>query len=180
MAKKRKKPKPGKNPKRVKNMMRMYKGIRSDVKKKPVFAGKCSGLGMFQFIAQMLEANERAAKEDKLTDASLELMLIDEYPQNKRMIEVFRTRLRTINYYRDLYNRGRLTNDKPPPVISYRYNEFGLAVNLRHSDILLSTQDRMNYAKKFYRLHSLLTKAKEKPHAQPDDPQPGNPEPAPA
>lgn len=153
---KRKKPRPGKQPKRVKNMMRLYRGVSAKKKKKPQFVGRCSGLGLFRFIAQVFEQNERVAREDRLTNEAIELMLLDEFGHNKALVEGFKTGKRTVNYYRDLYNRGRMHNDEPPPVISFRYNSAGLAVDLRNGTKLLETKDRLEYSRKFFGLHSLL------------------------
>jgi hypothetical protein len=167
-----KKPYPGKLPKQVKSLMRRYRKVKDKRMKASRFPGRCTGLGLFRFLAQVFDNNEKAPREDKLTNEAITAMLMEEFPHNKELIKGFKEGKRTLNYYRDLYNRGRLTNDEPPPSISFRYNSDGLAVELRHGRTLLSITERQTYARKFFGIHSAL-KAKEPTHVEsPEEPNP--------
>lgn len=152
----------------VQTIMKKYKGIKHKPKRKTVYCGKRTKLGLFEFLANVFIANERAAREDKLTNEAIEKMVIDEYNGETTLVKGFRSKKNTINYYRDLFNRGRLTNDEPPPVISYRYNADGHPVELRQGIRLLSAAERLEYSRKFFGIHSLLKQKKAEANRVPD------------
>jgi hypothetical protein len=155
-AKQRKRPEVRKNPQRVKNLMKRYRKVSDTPHTKQRHTGRCTKLGLFSFMSQIFTNNESVPRDQKLTNDAIELMMIDEFPDHKAMIMGFKTKTRTINYYRDLYNRGVMTNRVPPPVISYRYNQDGFVVDLRHGAKLLSTEEKRRYAQKFFGLHAVL------------------------
>lgn len=166
MAKKRRKPREGKHPKRVKNMMKLYTSI-TDARRLPRAVGKYAKLGLFQFLVEIFENNEQVSRENKLTNEAIKTLILDEYPDRKTLQDGFKTGKYTVNYYRDLYNRGRLfpgpRRGTPPTRVSYRYNELGLVVDIRSGTRVLTPTERAEYARKFFGIHSALKAKQESP-----------------
>jgi hypothetical protein len=89
------------------------------------------GLGVQEFLAVLFEANEQLPAARKLTDESILQALVLEYPKRpitRSLLE--RRNGRTINHYRQEYNRGKLTGTVPA-VKSNRWTIKGEKANTR-------------------------------------------------
>ena len=102
-------------------------GIRNtpDAKPKTVrqarTVGLRSGLGITAFWATLFKANEDLTKKKKMTDEEIKRHVIAEFPDRiavRRLGAVGEKGEVTVNYYRILYNRGRLTHAVIPSPLS--------------------------------------------------------------
>jgi len=98
--------------------------------------------GICLWWATLFQANEALPPHKKLTDQSIKLAVLKEFPtlgyeSKDKLGPPDETGRETVNYYRNLYNLGRLTSGKVPERKSYRYNEQGKRVNGRTGTRLL-------------------------------------------
>lgn len=93
--------------------------------------GKEHGLSFYETIAVLLEANEQAPLSRKMTDEAMTQFLAAEFPNSRGIKAILsRHRGRTLNHYRGLYNKGKLTGKKPS-VPSHRWTMKGEVANNR-------------------------------------------------
>jgi len=93
--------------------------------------GKTTGLSIYETIAVLFQANELAPKTRKLTDEAITQFVAAEFPKSKGVAAMLnRTGGRTLNHYRSLYNKGKLTGTKPMQP-SQRWTYKGELANLR-------------------------------------------------
>jgi hypothetical protein len=97
--------------------------------------GKRSGLGVHSFIGVLFEGNEKLSKKNKMTDVMIQNQIIAEF-SGRKVASTLLDGTRTVNYYRNQYNSGRLLG-KMPPSISYRYNDDGEVVNGRTGKLMV-------------------------------------------
>lgn len=107
---------------------------RIDDEKNPIERkshGVASGMGICEFAASILKINEELPASQKLSDATLARMMIQEFPGRSSMkrLEDGKT---TMGYWRTLYNLGSLTRGKVPAVKSVRYSLTGVVKPPRH------------------------------------------------
>lgn len=106
---------------------------------------RTSKLGICRFWAALFEANESRSKRRKMTDEEIKRQVLLEFPIEDQP-ERTQSALRklgavgekgsvTVNYYRNLYNKGKLTGGVRPEVQSQRYNLEGEIVNGRSGRI---------------------------------------------
>ncbi len=118
--------------------------------RKPKVQGKRTKKGLTQFLFDMFEQNEMAARIDKLTNEKMELMLMEEFPNHDPLIKGLQVGGKGgINDYRRRYNCGVLRRDVLPTRISFRYNKDGLRVDTRTGRRLMSVQDQAKYEQHF-------------------------------
>ena len=97
----------------------------------PTTRGKETGMGICAFWSTLFLANEGLPKRRRMTDAEIKRQVLEEFPadsQPNRTKESLRKLAEgevTVNYYRGLYNKGRLTNGKVPEKSSKRYGDNG-------------------------------------------------------
>ena len=89
-----------------------------------------TGLGICQFWATLFEANERLVQRKKMTDAEIKRQVAEEFP-GREAVRKLLDGVTTVNYYRRLYNKGRLTSGRIPKLPSRRYGIDGVRVNGR-------------------------------------------------
>lgn len=101
----------------------------------PMTRGIQSNLGICSFWCTLFLANEGLRKSEKMTDAEIKRQVLKEFPRHQQPSRT-RESLRkleegivTVNYYRSLYNKGRLTRGIVPKHQSRRYGDSG---NLVH------------------------------------------------
>lgn len=93
--------------------------------------GKTTRMSFYETIAVLLNANELAPKSKKLTDEAITRFLAEEFPKSRGMKAILtRHRGRTLNHYRSLYNKGKLTGHKPD-IVSKRWTMNGEVANER-------------------------------------------------
>lgn len=134
----------------VQAIMGCYTGVKDfKVKqRRSRYQGLRSKMGWEEYRFKVFEANEQASRAKKLTNAALEKMFIDEFGHYPQILRGFQSGKFAVNYHRLLYNIGRLRNS-PPPQISFRYNEFGMAVDFRTGTKLLTPSDKEIIIKKY-------------------------------
>lgn len=95
--------------------------------------GKKSGLGIMAFWAALFRGNEMLSKSKKMTNAEIERQVRLEFPHEQTLMDNLDSGRQTVNYYRHLYNVGKLTKPKgePPEHVSFRYNTDGIPVDTR-------------------------------------------------
>jgi len=113
--------------------------------------GRTSGLGMHEFIGELLLANERCPIHSRRTNAALLATILYEYNDDQELEAKFTDTQHpyTVNYFRHLFNIGRLTRGERPPALSYRYNENGVAVDTRTGKKPLTPEQRTKYKEKY-------------------------------
>lgn len=93
--------------------------------------GKFTQLGICQFIACLLKANEDLPKNKKLNDATITKAVAQEFPTAKSVKRLIAGHI-TIGYWRTLYNLGHFSPEKKAPKVkSKQYNEKGEVINPR-------------------------------------------------
>lgn len=98
--------------------------------------GKTTGLSIYETIAVLLQANEVAPQTRKLTDEAITQFLAEEFPKSRGVKAMLnRTGGRTLNHYRSLYNKGKLTGQIPTQ-LSHRWTYKGELANLRTGRVL--------------------------------------------
>lgn len=111
-------------------------GIRntSDPDRKPASIpksrGQRMGMGIYSFWATLFATNERLPKFRRMTDTEIKRQVMKEYP-NRSSVQRLADGRDTVNYYRNLYNAGKLTGGIVPPIPSRRYSNKGLVLNGR-------------------------------------------------
>jgi hypothetical protein len=144
----------------VESIKSHYTGVKDNSlprTRKPKFVGLRSKLGWEEFRYKLFESNEMAPRAKRLTNTGIEKCLIDEFGHHPSILKAVRGQYGA-NYHRQLYNRGRLRN-LPPSQISFRYNEFGIAVDYRTGTKMLSPEDKEKIVR-FYREQIRLKEAK--------------------
>tara|TARA_R110000787_G_scaffold154816_1_gene268512 strand:- start:9 stop:500 length:492 start_codon:yes stop_codon:yes gene_type:complete len=103
--------------------------------------GKVTGLGIMAFWATIFEANEILPKLKKMTNAELERQVRKEFPHEATLLENLDTGRQSVNYYRHLFNKGRMSKPKgsSPEKISFRYDTDGVIVDTRSGKRKLSS-----------------------------------------
>ena len=104
--------------------------------------GKKTGLGIMAFWATLFEGNEILPKGKKMTNAEIERQVRLEFPHEKTLLENLDSGRQSVNYYRHLYNKGRMSKPKgsPPETLSFRYNEAGVKVDTRSGNKVLDAK----------------------------------------
>lgn len=108
---------------------------RVDDAKHPIERKSCgltTGMGICEYAASLLEVNEKLPASKKMSDATLEVLMIQEFPGRKSM-ERLAAHKTTMGYWRTLYNLGKLTGGKIPATKSVRYSLTGMVRKPRHS-----------------------------------------------
>lgn len=112
--------------------------------------GRVTGLGILQFVFNLLDLNERLPKKKKMTNEELKRQLLAEFPNRSAKIsKSFAAGHTTINFYRYLYNRGRLVRGKAPTRISFRYDVDGHRVRSRDGTTVLTSAEERQWLEKF-------------------------------
>jgi len=113
--------------------------------------GRRTGLGIMAFWATLFEGNELLPKSKKMTNAELERQVRSEFPHEQTLLENLDSGRQSVNYYRHLYNKGRMSKPKgtPPQHISFRYNEEGFVVDTRTGKRMLDEVEVEEYAKRY-------------------------------
>ena len=113
--------------------------------------GKRTGLGIMAFWATIFEANEILPKLKKMTNAELERQVRAEFPHEATLLENLDSGRQSVNYYRHLFNKGRMSKPKGsiPEEISFRYNTDGLIVDTRSGRWLLKLSETNELVKKY-------------------------------
>jgi len=76
--------------------------------------GQITGLSFSEWLATTFEANEMLPKAKKLTDESILQALAEEFPRRPSVLKLLNpNHPRTINHYRNEFNRGKLTGVVP-------------------------------------------------------------------
>lgn len=114
--------------------------------------GKKSGLGIMAFWSVLFSGNEQLPKGKKMTNAEIERQVRMEFSHERTLMHNLETKRQTVNYYRHLYNSGRLTKPRGncPEYISYRYNDKGERVDTRTGKRPL-TQEQIDAIEKRFR-----------------------------
>ena len=100
----------------------------------PATRGKETGMGICAFWSTLFLANEGLPKKKRMTDAEIRRQVLAEFvpedqpARTKESLRKLHDGEVTVNYYRGLYNKGRLTNGEVPDRVSKRYGEGGDAV----------------------------------------------------
>tara|TARA_R110002020_G_scaffold115383_1_gene265297 strand:+ start:5138 stop:5632 length:495 start_codon:yes stop_codon:yes gene_type:complete len=105
--------------------------------------GKKTQLGIMAFWATLFEGNELLSRNKKMTNAEIERQVRLEFPHEETLMENLDSGRQTVNYYRHLYNVGKLTKPRgtPPKHISFRYSNVGKVVDTRSGKRLLTQEE---------------------------------------
>lgn len=110
--------------------------------------GRRSRLGVCSFLSALFYANEHLLPRKRMTDVAILRQFENEFPDYPAVREIL-TGKRTIGYYRQLYNAGRLTQRQKPERPSRRYNHAGQVVNPRNGNLPKSEADRERLERKY-------------------------------
>ena len=118
-------------------------------------SGKKTGLGIMTFWATIFEGNELLPRTKKMTNAEIERQVRLEFPHEETLMENLDSGKQTVNYYRHLYNVGKLTKPRgtPPNHISFRYNEAGQVVDTRTGKRVLTKEEHNELLERYNVLH---------------------------
>tara|TARA_R110000824_G_C14774941_1_gene631339 strand:+ start:70 stop:561 length:492 start_codon:yes stop_codon:yes gene_type:complete len=113
--------------------------------------GKKTGLGIMSFWATLFEGNELLPKSKKMTNAEIERQVRSEFPHEETLLENLDSGRQSVNYYRHLYNKGRMSKPKDvaPKNLSYRYNEEGFLVDTRTGKRILNEIEIEEYVQRY-------------------------------
>jgi len=111
--------------------------------------GKKTGLGIMAFWKTLFQGNELLPISKKMTNAEIERQVRLEFPHEKVLLENLDTGRQSVNYYRHLYNKGRMTKGFSPDTISFRYNDGGKIVATRAGKYILTSEDQEVYKRKY-------------------------------
>jgi hypothetical protein len=76
--------------------------------------GLLTGLSFTEWLATTFDANEMLPQTRKLTDESILQALAKEFPRRPSVLKLLNpNHPRTINHYRNLHNKGKLTGTAP-------------------------------------------------------------------
>jgi hypothetical protein len=101
----------------------------------PTTRGEVTNMGICAFWATLFLANEGLPRTKKMTDAEIKAKVLNEFPaesqpdRTRGSLEKLELGIVTVNYYRGLYNKGRLTRETAPDNPSKRYGDSGDIVN---------------------------------------------------
>ena len=99
-------------------------------------------MGITHYFISMFEANHILPYKLKMTDSTIARKISREFPNRKSAQDfVSKTPNKTVNSYRYRYNKGKLTRNIPPKLLSLRYNKVGLVVNFKTGTIVLSKNE---------------------------------------
>ena len=101
------------------------------------------------FWKLLFEGNEKLPTNQKMTNAEIERQVRLEFPHESTLLENLDSGRQSVNYYRHLYNKGRMTNGETPELLSFRYDERGNRVNTRTATRLLTEQEIKEYIAKY-------------------------------
>lgn len=126
----------------------------SQIWKKRQYCAKRTRKGLFHFIYDLFMWNEVVTRDRRRTDQSIKEVILAEFPASKHPI--LRKNLdsddKGINYYRQLFNTGKLSRGAPPPYVSFRYNITGNRIDTRSGKEMSSKQQKAHmerYRSKF-------------------------------
>ena len=111
--------------------------------------GKKTGLGIMAFWKTLFEGNELLPVSKKMTNAEIERQVRLEFPHEKVLLENLDTGRQSVNYYRHLFNKGRMTKGVTPESISFRYNDKGQIVSTRSGKNVLTGFEKDEYRTKY-------------------------------
>lgn len=89
--------------------------------------GLMSGLGIWEFVAILLDSNELVTCNLKMTDEMMQQKIMDEFPNSKRVQNMKAGKVK-MTQWRSEYNTGRLTGSVPR-VKSKRYTRRGYVMD---------------------------------------------------
>ena len=92
--------------------------------------GVTTGVGICVYFSNLFEANELAPKKKRIDDLRIAEKVVEEFPE-RDSAQAFLTGKKTVNDYRNRYNKGIFTRGVPPRRLSLRYNKTGQAVDGR-------------------------------------------------
>lgn len=90
--------------------------------------GLMSGLGIWEFVAILLECNEINTNAMKMTDEMMTQKIMDEFPNSKRVQSMREGKVK-MTQWRSEYNLGRLTRGVTPKIKSKRYTSRGYVMD---------------------------------------------------
>ena len=112
--------------------------------------GRRTGLGVCSFMFNLMELNEMLPKNKKMTNEELKRQLFDEFPTHLSQLQrSFDQGNSSVNYYRTLYNEGRLIRSREPKNCAFRYNINGDKVDARSGKKLLSLKEQNDWRRKY-------------------------------
>lgn len=136
-----------KRPRSIEKVMDHFVGRKDDPLFRRYQVGKTTQLSLFEFLFALFEKNELLPANKRLTNEGLREALIFEFPNKK---EDFLSGRYDVNYYRDLYNRGRTTpGGAMPKHVSFRYNAQGIAVDSRTGKQILTPEQKIEWVRKW-------------------------------
>ena len=122
--------------------------------------GRVTNLGICRFLHNLFVLNETLPKENKMTNEELRRQLFREFPdylKEKHREYLVRQKASdrplpdpsAVNYYRYLYNIGRLCRGEDTPYCSFRYDIDGEKVSTRSGDKRLDAVGIRSYLESF-------------------------------
>lgn len=114
-------------------------------------SGQRTGMGIRQLFYRLFEFNEECHPSKRLTNESIKLTVLKEFPDHKSLLRNIEKSQR-VNWWRNLYNRGKLLktqNGIPPKKISLRYNYLGEPVDWRTGTRKLSLEEIRALCRKY-------------------------------
>ena len=111
--------------------------------------GKKTKLGIMAFWSHIFEANERLDTEKKMTNAEIERQVRLEFAHEDTLMRNLDSGRQSVNYYRHLYNKGRMNKGISPKYFSFRYDYDGRVVDTRTGNRLLTKLEIKEYLEKY-------------------------------
>jgi hypothetical protein len=111
--------------------------------------GVKTGLGIMAFWALLFDANEIRLKSEKMTNAEIERLVREEFPHEETLLNNLDSGRQSVNYYRHLFNKGRMNRGKTPTMISLRYDIDGNVVDTRSGSHIASQKEIAGYTEKY-------------------------------
>jgi len=111
--------------------------------------GVNTSLGIMAFWKLLFEGNEKLPVNQKMTNAEIERQVRIEFPHESTLLENLDSGRQSVNYYRHLYNKGRMTKGATPDLLSFRYDDSGNKVHTRTVARVLTKRGIEEYITKY-------------------------------
>ena len=123
------------------------------------FMAKATKKSLFHFLFDLFMWNEIAPREKRRTDGGIAAIVLAEFPTYVSLRRNLDSEKHGINYYRQLFNTGRLSKGQPAPYVSFRYDLQGNRISSRTGVPLTARQQKElleHYRGKFLKKQQLI------------------------
>lgn len=122
------------------------------------YMAKATKKSLFHFLFDLFMWNEIVPREKRRTDGGIAAVVLAEFPNHTSLRKNLDSEKHGINYYRQLFNTGRLSKGQPAPYVSFRYDMQGNRISSRTGKSLSAREQKAlleRYRSKFLKKQQL-------------------------